>query len=66
MDKGSYLIKLPHTDPEMQILCEQMVREKTELQVAAEDLNKELRELADLEYSLKLEKKKNIYELGLL
>ncbi len=50
----------------MQIICEQMVREKTELQVVAEDLNKELRELEDLEYSLKLEKKKNTYELGLL
>jgi hypothetical protein len=66
MNKGSYLIKLPHTDPAMQIICEQMVREKTELQVVAEDLNKELRELEDLEYSLKLEKKKNTYELGLL
>jgi hypothetical protein len=66
MDKGSYLIKLPHTDPEMHILCEQMVREKTELQVAAEDLNKKLRELEDLEYTLKLEKKKHTYELGSL
>ena len=29
MTKGSHPIKLPHTDPEMQILCEEVIKEKT-------------------------------------
>ena len=29
MTKGSHPIKLPHTDPQMQILCEEVIKEKT-------------------------------------